>query len=253
MASGRNVQSKMLCNSACSVVTLFCCAHSSWTARSDGECSLLRELKRPSGLGQAIELLIRIVEVHSSNVSRTTSFELCHSLFTIIQSFYNVPRCLPTGSLIKYTIYVPKNEHSEICFKVFDISGIKCNSRRGYYVKFLIWNTVVNLKMKETRDVLYEKYGDYFIFNFVTQQPLVGEGFSLSRIHDHTQTHHTRWDSSGRVISPTQTAHNNHKRQTSMPRAGFEPIIPASKRPQTHALRPRSHRDRHVGLKVHLG
>jgi hypothetical protein len=27
---------------------------------------------------------------------------------------------------------------------------------------------------------------------------------SLSRIHDHTQTHHTRYDSSGRVISPTQ-------------------------------------------------
>jgi hypothetical protein len=27
---------------------------------------------------------------------------------------------------------------------------------------------------------------------------------SLSRLHDHTQTHHTRWDSSGRVISPSQ-------------------------------------------------
>ena len=26
----------------------------------------------------------------------------------------------------------------------------------------------------------------------------------LSRFHDHTQTHHTRWESSGRVISPTQ-------------------------------------------------
>jgi hypothetical protein len=30
--------------------------------------------------------------------------------------------------------------------------------------------------------------------------------------------------------------HNTHKRQTSMPPAGFEPIIPASERPQTHAL-----------------
>jgi hypothetical protein len=32
------------------------------------------------------------------------------------------------------------------------------------------------------------------------------------------------------------TIHNNHKRQASMPPAGFEPKIPRSKRPQTHAL-----------------
>jgi hypothetical protein len=30
--------------------------------------------------------------------------------------------------------------------------------------------------------------------------------------------------------------HNTHKRQTSMPPAGFEAAIPASERPQTHAL-----------------
>ena len=32
------------------------------------------------------------------------------------------------------------------------------------------------------------------------------------------------------------TTHNIHMRQTSMPLAGFEPTIPASVRPQTHAL-----------------
>jgi hypothetical protein len=32
------------------------------------------------------------------------------------------------------------------------------------------------------------------------------------------------------------TAHNTHKRQTSMPPLGFEPAIPVSERPQTHAL-----------------
>ena len=32
------------------------------------------------------------------------------------------------------------------------------------------------------------------------------------------------------------TIHNPHKRQTSMPPAGFAPAIPASGRPQTHAL-----------------
>jgi hypothetical protein len=32
------------------------------------------------------------------------------------------------------------------------------------------------------------------------------------------------------------TTHNIHKTQTSMPLAGFEPVIPASERPHTHAL-----------------
>jgi hypothetical protein len=32
------------------------------------------------------------------------------------------------------------------------------------------------------------------------------------------------------------TIHNTHNRQTSMPPVGFEPIIPASEWPQTHAL-----------------
>jgi hypothetical protein len=32
------------------------------------------------------------------------------------------------------------------------------------------------------------------------------------------------------------TTHNTHERQTSMLPAGFEPKIPASQRPQTHAL-----------------
>jgi hypothetical protein len=32
------------------------------------------------------------------------------------------------------------------------------------------------------------------------------------------------------------TTHNTHKRQTSIPPGGFEPTIPASERPQTHAL-----------------
>jgi len=32
------------------------------------------------------------------------------------------------------------------------------------------------------------------------------------------------------------TKHNTYKRQTSVPHVGLEPIIPASKRPQTPAL-----------------
>ena len=50
----------------------------------------------------------------------------------------------------------------------------------------------------------------------------------------------TRWDSSGRELGPSQrflsVQHNIHKRQTSMPPAGFKPAIPASERLQTYAL-----------------
>jgi tetrahydromethanopterin S-methyltransferase subunit F len=38
------------------------------------------------------------------------------------------------------------------------------------------------------------------------------------------------------VISLYLTTHKTHKRQTSVPPVGFEPAIPASERPQTHAL-----------------
>jgi len=32
------------------------------------------------------------------------------------------------------------------------------------------------------------------------------------------------------------TTHNDHKRPTSMPPAGFDPEFPVDERPQTHAL-----------------
>jgi hypothetical protein len=62
---------------------------------------------------------------------------------------------------------------------------------------------------------------------------------SLSRLH--TQTHTTVGrtlldEGSARPRDLYLTHTNTHKRQISMPSAGFEPTIPASKRPQTHAL-----------------
>jgi len=41
------------------------------------------------------------------------------------------------------------------------------------------------------------------------------------------------WSACRRDLYPI--THNTHKRQTYMPPAGFEPAIPASERPQTHA------------------
>jgi hypothetical protein len=62
----------------------------------------------------------------------------------------------------------------------------------------------------------------------------------LTGLRDHTHwAHNTSYDSCGRVISPTQWPlpdNTQHSRPASTPQAGFEPIVPASERPQTHAL-----------------
>jgi hypothetical protein len=79
----------------------------------------------------------------------------------------------------------------------------------------------------------------FFFFSGATATIWPGHSH-FSRLHDHTQTHHTRYDSSGRdqpdAGTSTLTTHNIHKRQTSMPPAVFEPATPVSERPQTHAV-----------------
>jgi hypothetical protein len=72
--------------------------------------------------------------------------------------------------------------------------------------------------------------------------PLVGHGLLIieaSRSHPfgHTTIGRTPLDEwSARRRDLYLTTHNTHKRQTSRLPAGFEPAIPASGRPQTHAL-----------------
>jgi hypothetical protein len=66
-----------------------------------------------------------------------------------------------------------------------------------------------------------------FLFYLLVQSRCRGFLFSL----DHTQTHTTV----GRTPQ-TSTWQRTHKRQTSMPPLRFEPTIPASTPPQTHAL-----------------
>jgi hypothetical protein len=61
---------------------------------------------------------------------------------------------------------------------------------------------------------------------------------SLSRLH--TQIRHTRYDSPRRVIGPSQRPlpdnTQNSQEKDIHPSAGFEPAIPTSEQPQTHAL-----------------
>jgi hypothetical protein len=75
----------------------------------------------------------------------------------------------------------------------------------------------------------------------MAQQLLVGQGLLIivaSRSHSHittlSRTPQNEWSARRRDIY--LATHNTHKRQTSIHPEGFEPTIPASERPQTHAL-----------------
>ena len=91
---------------------------------------------------------------------------------------------------------------------------------------------LVVLAKKET--VLQE----FIFFSPVALRPNTDHGllmffFSIS----HRRTHHSRYKSSGRVISSSQRPlpkNTQHSQQTSMPWAGFEPTISAGERPQTY-------------------
>jgi hypothetical protein len=80
-------------------------------------------------------------------------------------------------------------------------------------------------------------------FVCMARQPYMGLGLLVSsRFHGHTHLRHTAVGRTPLDEGPAHrrdlylTTHNTHKRQTSMPPAGFEPTILVSERPNTHAL-----------------
>ena len=82
------------------------------------------------------------------------------------------------------------------------------------------------------------------IFFILAQEPPSGprppphyRGFMVTLRHTTLgRTPLNTWSSRRRDLY--LTTHNTYNRQTSTPPAGFEPTIPASERPQTHALDP---------------
>jgi hypothetical protein len=78
-------------------------------------------------------------------------------------------------------------------------------------------------------------------FVLMAQQPLVGQGvLCVEASRSHSDTAHSvglLWTSDQPDAETSAlTAHNNYKRQTSMPPAGFEPKTPASDRAPSYAL-----------------
>ena len=100
--------------------------------------------------------------------------------------------------------------------------------------QYLLLHIIIDRLVVILRNIL-SSYGQ---FGFDATAPQWARASSFTRFLDHATTHHNRWDSSGRVISPSQRSlpDNTHKRQTSVPPVGFEPTISAGKRPQTYAL-----------------
>jgi len=79
---------------------------------------------------------------------------------------------------------------------------------------------------------------DFFL---ITQQPQVAKFALSSRLHGHTQTQQISGrtpliECSARRRDRYRSIRNTHKSDTSMQLSVFEPAIPASERPQTHAL-----------------
>ena len=80
----------------------------------------------------------------------------------------------------------------------------------------------------------------YFLFA-VALRPNAGHGLLILDVsRSHTTTHHSRLDSSGRVISSSQRPlpdNTRHSQQTNIHApVGFEPKISAGERPQTYTL-----------------
>jgi hypothetical protein len=72
---------------------------------------------------------------------------------------------------------------------------------------------------------------------------------SVSRLHDHTQTHHTRYDSSGRVIIPTQRSlldNTQQQERDSHAPGAIRTRNPSSRAAADPRLRRRGQRDRRV-------
>ena len=104
------------------------------------------------------------------------------------------------------------------------------------------WLTVFSASVRIIQgDVLYQGKQIILGFYLMTRQAVVGLGFLIAEaLKSHSGTPNTvglLWTCDHpRRTDLYLTTQNTRKRKTSMPSAGFEPVTPASERPQTHAL-----------------
>ena len=114
--------------------------------------------------------------------------------------------------------------------------------RNSYYALYQFLNIFVRNMILSTHLCLVKvKVSVFFLFLLLLlwcNSPTRARAASFLRFLDHTQWHTTvsRTSLDERSVRHGDlylTTRNTHKRQTSMPPAGFEPPIPANHRPQT--------------------
>ena len=99
--------------------------------------------------------------------------------------------------------------------------------------------TTLQLEVIKSKDlILYIQWVDSFFHGATTFSGPGPPHYTACEITlRHTTVGRTPLDNwSARRRDLYLTTHNTHKRQTSVPPAGFEPAIPTSEQPQTHAL-----------------
>jgi hypothetical protein len=123
-----------------------------------------------------------------------------------------------------------------------------CSSCPSDLIQWYINRTSRTPEFSASMNISTFIYDDFFFFQ-LRNSPQWASVSSLSRLHDHTQTHNTvgrtpldEWSAVRRDVY--QTTHNIHMRHASVPLAGFEPAIPSKWTPGDASLRPRGHWDR---------
>ena len=112
------------------------------------------------------------------------------------------------------------------------------------HLTFVLLSAVQPYLSARNRIVWHNKYTIFSEWNIfllpwrnspIEARPSRYRGFTITLRH--TTLGRTPLDEwSPRLRDLYLTTHNTHKRQSSMPPAGFESTIPTSERPQTHAL-----------------
>jgi hypothetical protein len=118
------------------------------------------------------------------------------------------------------------------------VSSIKKNSHFSFRYFISYGNSVSKATVCTTGTIVRSWYSIFFNDSTAPWGPRPPH---FPRLHDHT-FRHTTFGRTPLDEGPARhrdlylTTHNTHKGQTSMTPVGFEPTIPASERPQTHAL-----------------
>jgi hypothetical protein len=119
-----------------------------------------------------------------------------------------------------------------------------------FFFNFSVTIYSTSFEYEQTPNLCVYFYIRWLTYNFFLccKSPQWAWASSLSRIYDHTQTHHTRYDSSGRVISSSQRplpdkTQYSHKTDIHAP-GGIRINNHSKQAAADQLLRPCGHRDR---------